>query len=32
MSKRLKTINFSVVFMKQALILKNMFTETVVRL
>ena len=32
MMKRLKTINFSVVFIKQTLILKNMFTKTVIRL
>ena len=31
MMKRLKTINFSVLFMWQALILKNMFAETVIR-
>ena len=32
MMKRLKKINFSVVFIKQTLILKNMFTKTVIRL
>ena len=32
MVKKLKTINFSVVFMSQALIFKDVFTETIIHL